>query len=238
MQGSVLIDGRRRSVVTMPGYRAGMKPANAGKLYPAEVPSRDEIHRLMAALGRGAAGDRNRAAVVLMWRSGLRIAEALALAPKDLDLAAGTVTVLRGKGGRRRVVGIDPEGAAVIALWLERRRRLRIGPTRPLICVISQPTRGKPVYASVLREALKDAAARAGINRRIHPHGLRHAFASELAREGVPLPLIKQLLGHASLATTERYLAALSPWEAIDAVRARRWAPVAPPAALEPILAA
>jgi site-specific recombinase XerD len=215
-----------------------MKPPNAGHTYPAEILSRDEIHALMRCLGYGISGDRYRAAVVLMYRSGLRVAEALALLPKDVDLAAGTVTVLHGKGDRRRVVGIDPEAGAVIEKWLRGRRRLGVGPGRPLICTITRPHAGQSVYASVLREALKDAAVRAGIEKRVHPHGFRHAFASELAREKVGIRHIQRLLGHKSIATTERYLGGLTPWEAIDAVRGRgSWAEVTPAALGPPDLA-
>ena len=238
MLSSVLIDGRRRSYITAPGYRQGMKPANAGRKFPAEVLSRDEIDRLMGALGRGHAGARNRALVVVMWRSGLRVAEALALHPKDIDLAAGTITVLHGKGDRRRVVGVDEEAGAHLRVWFEHRRQLGLTSRHPVFCVISRPTLGKPMYSSTVREALKDAGERAGIAKRIHPHGLRHTFASDCAREGVPLPFIQMMLGHKDLATTSRYLASLSPWEAINAMRARSWTPAAVGAADLPIAAA
>jgi integrase len=62
-----------------------------------------------------------------------------------------------------------------------------------------------------------------GVTKRAHAHALRHTFAVELAREGVPMPLIQQLLGHSSLAVTSVYLASLSPEEALDAVRNREW---------------
>lgn len=244
MPRSVFIDGRRRSVVTLPGYRLGVRPANAGNKYPAETYSREQIHRLMSALGRGNAGARNRAIVVTMWRSGLRVAEVLDLVPRDVDLAAGTVTIRHGKGDRRRVVGIDPEAAAVVEAWLARRTLLEVAPARPLFCVISRPSVGRPVYSSCIREALKDAGDRAGLTAegvRVHPHAFRHTFASELAREGVPVNVIKALLGHSSLATTARYLDHLSPWEAIDTIRARQWAPIThgpAPSVSRPLIAA
>ena len=223
MHSSVLIAGRRRSYVTVPGYRLGMKPANAGKRYPAEPLSKDEIHRLLKASGRGYAGARNRALWVMLWRCGLRIAEALALYPRDLDLEAGTVTVLHGKGDRRRVVGIDPEAAAVVAQWIDRRRLIELTGRSPLFCVISWPNIGKPMQASCAREAIKDAARRAGIERRVHPHALRHTHAFELANEGVPVHVIRAQLGHKSLATTARYIDHLAPRQVIDAMRARTW---------------
>jgi len=217
---------RRRSYITLPGYRAGMKPANAGHTYPAEVLTRDEVNRLLAACSRrGNAGLRTRALITLLYRSGLRVAEALALRPKDIDLENGTVTVLHGKGDRRRTVGVDAQALAVVQLWLDRRRQLGIGVGSPVFCTISQPNPGQEMHSSVVRECFKDLAVKAGIDKRVHPHGLRHTHASELAREGVPLHVIRKQLGHQDLATTARYIDHLTPWEVIDAIRSREdWA--------------
>jgi integrase/recombinase XerD len=225
MPRSVLIDGRRRGFVTLPGYRLGMKPPNAGKKYPAEVLTRREVGKLLAACSRrGHCGIRNRALIVVLWRAGLRIAEALDLLPKDVDLEAGTIAVLHGKGDRRRIVGIDPEAAAVIEQWIVRRRELGIGPSKPLFCTVSGSTRGRPLYSSYVRESLKELAVKARIEKRVHPHGLRHTHASELAREGVPLHIIRRQLGHADLNMTARYIEHLSPQEVIDAMQRRQWA--------------
>jgi site-specific recombinase XerD len=225
MQRSVLIDGRRRSVITLPEYRLGMRPANYGQKYPAEVLTREEMSRLIAACSRrGSAGLRNRALIVVMWRAGLRIAEALALRTKDVNLDHGTITVLHGKGDRARTVGIDPQAAAVIQAWIERRRTLRLPALAPLFCTITRPTPGKHLGAAYVREALKDLARKAGIEKRVHPHGLRHTHAAELAREGVPVHVIRKQLGHASLATTERYIDHLTPLEVIRAMQDRQWA--------------
>lgn len=224
MPGSVLIDGRWRSEVTLSSYRLGMKPANFGQKYPAEVLSRQEVCDLMAACSRrGPTGLRNRALIVVMWRAGLRVAEALALYPKDVDLEAGTIAILHGKGDRRRVVGLDPQAGAVVDAWLKRRRELGIGRTAPLFCVISVGSRGRPLRSAYVREALKLLARKAGIDKRVHPHGLRHTHAAELALEGVPLHVIRRQLGHANLATTERYIDHLRPADVISAIQERAW---------------
>lgn len=217
----VLVDGKRRSIVCTREYRLGMRPANAGKKYPAEIYTREEIDRLMAKMGRGPSGARNRALTAVMRRSGLRVAEALALQLKDVDLVAGTLQILHGKGDRRRIVGLDQETIALLEVWLEYRRKLKIGPGCPLFCVISKPTLGKALYSSTVREMLKRAAVKAGIEKRVHPHGMRHTFAVELLREGVPTPLIKKALGHTSLDTTERYLDHLEPMEVVTMMRKR-----------------
>jgi site-specific recombinase XerD len=213
---------RPRSYVTRPGYKRGMRPPNYGRKYPAEPLSRDEVGLLLGACSRRApTGVRNRALIVVMWRSGLRVAEALALKPADIDLAAGTVRVLHGKGDRARTVGIDQAAVDVIDRWIQVRRSLGIPPSAPLFCVISEPTKGGPLAAAYVREMMKHLARKVGIEKRVHPHGLRHTHAAELAREGVPVHYIKRQLGHQSLAVTERYIDHLTPTEVIDAVHAR-----------------
>jgi len=224
MPSSVLLNGRRRSAITLPGYRLGMKPANAGQKYPAEVLSRDEVAQLLAACSRrGPTGLRNRALIVVMWRAGLRLGEALALRVKDVDLDAGTIAVLHGKGDKRRIVGLDPQAGAVVEAWADRRRELGIGATAPLFCTISGDTRGGPLSGAYVREALKLLARKAGIEKRVHPHGLRHTHASELAREGVPVHVIRRQLGHYSLETTARYIDHLTPMDVIEAMQEREW---------------
>jgi site-specific recombinase XerD len=99
--------GRRRSPATMPGFHAGRPPRNKGLRYPADPPKVEEIIAVMRAAGDDAHGRRLRGLVVILWRAGLRIQEALALAEADLDQRRGAVLVRRGKGGRRREVGMD-----------------------------------------------------------------------------------------------------------------------------------
>ena len=99
--------GRRRSPATMPGFHAGRPPRNKGQRYPADPPTIAEIVTVMAAAGDSAHGRRLRALVVVLWRAGLRIHEALALTESDLDARRGALLVRRGKGGRRREVGMD-----------------------------------------------------------------------------------------------------------------------------------
>lgn len=84
-------------------------PANKGRRSPAELLTTDEIRALIRACSaRAPTGIRNRALIAVLYRGGLRISEALALYPKDLDQGAGTVTVLHGKGDQRRTAGMDP----------------------------------------------------------------------------------------------------------------------------------
>jgi integrase len=102
--------GRRRSPATMPGFHAGRAPRNKGLRYPADPPKVEEIIAVMRAVGDAAHGRRMRGLIVILWRAGLRIQEALALAEADLDHRRGALLARHGKGGRRREVGMDAWG--------------------------------------------------------------------------------------------------------------------------------
>ena len=103
MTASTVLDsaGRRRSPATMPGYHAGRPPRNKGRRYPADPPTVEEIVAVMRQVGGDRHGARLRAVIVVLWRGGLRIQEALALSEHDLDPHRGSILVRRGKGGRR-----------------------------------------------------------------------------------------------------------------------------------------
>jgi integrase len=131
--------GRRRAPVTLPGYLAGRPPRNKGLRYPPDPPTVEEIVAVMRQAGDGAHGARMRAFVVLLWRAGLRITEALTVTEHDLDQRLGAILVRHGKGGRRREVGMDPWGWDHLRPWLELRTAMPVG---PLPCVIDGPTRG------------------------------------------------------------------------------------------------
>ena len=109
---TVLLDaaGRRRSPATLPGYHAGRPPRNKGMHYPADPPTVEEIVAVMRQAADDRHGWRVRAMIVVLWRSGLRIQEALVLGEHDLDHRRGSVLVRKAKGGRRREVGLDVWG--------------------------------------------------------------------------------------------------------------------------------
>jgi site-specific recombinase XerD len=198
------------------------RPANKGQRYPAEILTADEVRELIRACSnRAPTGIRNRALLVLLYRAGCRISEALRLFPKDLDRTAGTATVLRGKGGKRRTIGLDPGAFAVVERWLDMRTKLGISSRAPIICTLQ----GKPVASAYVRALMPRLARRARIEKRVHAHGLRHTHAAELALEGHPMNLIQAQLGHASLATTSRYLGHIAPAQLIAAIQSRTWSP-------------
>jgi site-specific recombinase XerD len=194
-----------------------------GTTLDADLLSGAEVELLMRQCSRRApTGVRNRALLAVLWRCGLRLGEALALQPKDFDPDQGTLVVQRGKGGRRRVVGVDAGTAALVGRWLEVRRGRGIG-GRTLFCSL----RGRPMDQSYVRHMLPRLARKAGIERRVHAHGLRHAFAVDMVRSGAPLYVVRDALGHSSVATTQVYLSRVGAHEAVDAMRGRDWAPAA-----------
>jgi site-specific recombinase XerD len=190
-----------------------------GLRYPADPPKVEEITAVMRAAGDDAHGRRLRALIVTLWRAGLRIQEALALAEADLDQRRGALLVRRGKGGRRREVGMDAWGWQELQPWLALRLQLPVG---PLFCVIYGPTCGRHWSSAAARADLRRTAVRAGVRRRFAPHQLRHAHAVELAREGVPLIVIQRQLGHSNLGITSVYLHGIDNAEIIETVHARR----------------
>jgi site-specific recombinase XerD len=217
---SVLLDvaGHRRAPATMPGYHRGRPPRNKGEHYPADPPTVEEVVEVMRGVGDRAEGRRLRALIVLLWRAGLRISEALALQESDLDSTRGAILVRRGKGGKRREVGMDRWAWTQLEPWQETRRQL---PTGALLCVIHGPTAGRHWEASAARKQLHHAATAAGVRRRFAPHQLRHAHAVEMAHEGVPLVVIQRQLGHANLGITSIYLQGIDSAEIIDTVHGR-----------------
>lgn len=200
------------------GRLSGRPGHNAGRTYPAEPLSRSEVATLLAAFNRGPTGIRNAALVALLYRGGLRIGEALALRPADVDLASGTARVLHGKGDKARTAWLDPDAVAHVARWVDARRKLGLRNGR-LLCGL----KGQAWTPQAAREALYRAARKAGLEKRVHPHGLRHSHAAELALEGVPTPVIQQQLGHANLAVTDRYLRGITSADVGRYIRGRQW---------------
>ncbi len=206
--------------VTQPGVLRGRVPANKGMRYPAEVLTPDEVRALLARCSAtSSTGKRYRALITVLYRTGVRASEALALRPKDVDLREGTIAVLSGKGGRRRTVGIDPGATRIVDAWFTRRAELGLPDSAPLYCTL----KGTPMPPSQLRALLPRLARKAGIAKRVHPHCLRHTHAYELMMEGVAMPIIQQQLGHVSLGTTDRYLAHIAPKDVIEAIGKREW---------------
>jgi integrase/recombinase XerD len=173
-----------------------------------EVLSVDEVDALLSAKsGDSAVGIRDRALLELLYASGLRISEAIGLDLEEISLDAGLVRVV-GKGDRERQV---PVGEVALA-WLRR----YVADVRPgwLAGRHADERRGGPLFLSVRGdrldrrrgwEILVAAARSAGLRDGISPHTLRHSFATHLLEGGADLRIVQELLGHASISTTQLY---------------------------------
>ncbi len=157
MPSSTLVDtaGRRRSPATMPEYHRGRPPRNKGLRYPADPPTVEEIIAVMRAAGDDPDGTRLRGLIVVLWRAGLQISEALALAECDLDAGRGAILVRHGKGGKRRRVGMDRWAWGHLAPWLT--CELPVG---ALFCILRGLTRGRSWAPAGVCTQLYDTANR------------------------------------------------------------------------------
>lgn len=178
----------------------------------------------MRAPGAGEHDARLRALIVILWRAGRRIDEALALAETDLEPRRRSILVRRDKGGKRREIGMDEWAGGHTEFWRRIRPTMPIG---PFPCVIHSATRGRPWSQTGARDELRRVAAAAGVRRGFAPHELRQAHTVEMAREGVPLPVIQRHLGHAHLNVTSTHLRGIDTAEIIETIHSRR-APMIP----------
>ena len=184
---------------------------NAGRKYPAEVLTPDEVHAVIALCSpKAPTGIRNRALLTLLYRSGLRVSEALALRPADVELARHTLRILRGKGNKSTTRGFHPSATDALARWIDERRKLGLR-NGALFCTLQ----GGPLHPQYVRNLLHRLGRKAGIEKRLHPHGFRHSFAVELEHAGTPVTVISKLLGHSSTAVTSRYLDHLTNAQAV-----------------------
>ena len=156
-----------------------------------DAPRERELDAELAALeGDGPLALRNRALVELVYSAGLRSAEAVALDLGDVDFEQELVHVRQGKGSKDRVIPLGEEAAHLVARYLhEARPQLARGAENALFL----SARGRRLDTSTLRRLVP------------HPHRLRHAFATHLLEGGADLRTIQELLGHASLSTTQMY---------------------------------
>lgn len=181
---AVLYDklGRKRSPATIPGYMAGRPAPSKGRRYPPNPFSVEEIVALLNHVGgvskNEVYAERLRALILVLWRSGARISEALALDEHDLKPAASEVFIRRGKGGKQRTTGVDQWLWPLLEPWNALRAEL---PAGPYFCVVEGKTAGVDAWgASGVREKFADLQATAGIRKRFRPHQLRHTMTCEL----------------------------------------------------------
>lgn len=179
---------------------AGVAAPATGRLLPHPL-SVAEVVRLLDATGDATpAGLRDRAALELLYGAGLRISEAVGIDVDDLDTRDRLVRV-RGKGDRERIVPYGEPAAEAIDAWTVRGRST-IAPRTPALLV---NLRGGRLSRQGLWGVVRRAAALAGLDGRVTPHTLRHSFATHLLDGGADVREVQELLGHASVTTTQVY---------------------------------
>ena len=162
-----------------------------------------EIDRLLKPLPRETPSDLcDQAILELAYASGLRLAELRGIRLEQLHLEAGFVNVI-GKGNKERVVPLGRQAVTAIQRYLDAGRPKLVTPRSPASLFLTQ--RGTPFAAPTMWRRIKRRAQFAGIERNVTPHMLRHSFATHLLEHGADLRIIQELLGHASIGTTEIY---------------------------------
>ncbi len=173
-----------------------------GRRLPAHL-SADEIDRLLAAAATsGPVGLRNSAMLHTMYACGLRVSELVNLPLSAVHLDRGFVRVM-GKGRKERVVPLGEEARCAVHRYLaSARARLLAGRRTNALFVTG---RGRPMSRTRFWQIVRECALRAGIDKRISPHVLRHSFATHLLSRGADLRAVQEMLGHADIATTQIY---------------------------------
>lgn len=169
-----------------------------------DVLSVEEVEQLFTGIDHSKPeGQRNRAILETMYSSGLRVSEVIALGISNLYLDVGFIRVI-GKGNKERLVPIGDEAARHIRLYREHVRN-KMTPAKGQDDILFLNRRGSGLSRVMVFYMIKEAALQAGIRKNIHPHTLRHSFATHLIEGGADLRAIQEMLGHESITTTEIY---------------------------------
>ena len=181
----------------------GLRPPKAAKALP-QVLSPDTCTQLLNGAHAAAADDalqaRDRAMFELFYSSGLRLSELADLDLNDVNLQSGEAEVT-GKGRKTRIVPVGQQALSALAAWLQ--QRLPLARDNTVALFLNQ--RGTRLTPRSIQLRLKRWALQAGLNQHVHPHLLRHAFATHVLQSSGDLRAVQEMLGHASISTTQVY---------------------------------
>ncbi len=178
---------------------AGLRAPKSPRRLPAAL-SPDEAVQLVAIEGDDSLTLRDRALFELAYSSGLRVSELAGLDVAALDLAAGEVRVW-GKGAKERIVPVGAPAREALRTWLSRRPAL----SKADECAVFLSRNGRRLTPRAIQQRLAAWAIKRGLSRHVHPHMLRHSFASHVLQSSGDLRAVQELLGHASIASTQIY---------------------------------
>ena len=179
----------------------GIKAPKIKKLLPQTL-SVDQIVKLVDIKDDSFLGLRDHAILELFYSSGLRLSELVNLNKNDINFDDGTITVI-GKGNKERVVPVGSFATKAIKKWLKIRKNISGLTSETEILFLSQ--NAKKLTSRAIQYRLKFWAIKQGIPENIHPHLLRHSFASHLLQSSQDLRAVQELLGHANISTTQIY---------------------------------
>jgi integrase/recombinase XerC len=178
----------------------GVRPPKTGRRLP-RLLDVDAMAGLLDAPADDGLETRDRAMWELFYSSGLRLSELVGLDVADVDFAGGCVFVRKGKGGKARYVPVGVKALEAIGAWLEVRRPLA-GAARPALFLSRQ---GRRIAPRTVEMRLERWRGKLKLPQTVHPHMLRHSFASHMLEASSDLRAVQELLGHATLATTQIY---------------------------------
>jgi len=179
----------------------GLRAPKSPKALPKAL-SPDLMVRLLEVPTEGPAQARDKAMFELLYSSGLRLAELVSLDTADGEsLKRQAEVTVTGKGAKTRTVPVGGKACAAIAAWLSERARL----ARPGETALFVGARGRRMAPSSVRYALALWARRLGLPQHVHPHMLRHSFATHLLQSSGDLRAVQEMLGHSSISTTQVY---------------------------------
>jgi integrase/recombinase XerC len=177
----------------------GLRAPKAKKILP-DVLSPDEASRLMQLPGDADLAVRDKAIFELFYSSGLRLSELTSLAPDDINFSDATVRVT-GKGSKTRIVPVGSHALRAVQEWLKQREPLIKAGNSALF--VSR--NGKRLTPRAIQYRMKSWALKLGLNSDLYPHMLRHSFASHVLQSSGDLRAVQEMLGHASISTTQVY---------------------------------
>ena len=190
-------------LVNRHGFRenpAALLRAPRGRRHLPVYLEEEEVDQLLDIEGVDELKLRDRAILELMYACGLRVSEVVGLDRENIDFAGGVVRVL-GKGRKERIVPLGKIAARVLEKYLEKR-----GPARETAgAALFLNARGGRLSSRSVADLVRKYGLKAGIQKNLTPHAVRHSFATHLLQNGADLRVIQELLGHSSLATTQRY---------------------------------
>lgn len=179
----------------------GLRAPKTAKTLPQAL-SVDQAIKFVTIEGDGVLEQRDRAILELFYSSGLRLAELVNLDLGRLDFAEGTVTVT-GKGNKTRIVPMGSHAMSAIQIWLQRRMLITIDDNNPDALFVTQ--QGRRITPRALQYRVKGWAVKQGIHADMHPHILRHSFASHVLQSSQDLRAVQEMLGHANISSTQIY---------------------------------